>query len=80
MSGLRLGAGASGCTSGREPLVIAPGAEEHLVEEGGEGEPELAGGDGVDDGVHQAVGQLGEHDVVAQLHVDPGVGATHAAK
>lgn len=39
--------------------------------------PELAGGDGIDDGVHQAVGQLSDHDVVAQCHIDPGVGAAN---
>ena len=42
--------------------------------------PELGGGDGIDERVHQAVGQLGGHDVVAQLDVDPGVLVTHAAK
>jgi len=47
-------------------------------EGGGQGLPELAGGDGVDGGVHQAVGQLGKDNVVTQVDVDSGVGGTHA--
>jgi hypothetical protein len=72
-----VGAACVGCGVG-EGAAPPVGAEE-LAGECGEGLPELAGGDGVDDRVHQAVGQLGEHDVVAQRYVDTGIRAADAA-
>ncbi len=60
--------------------VGAQAAGEDTSGQGAQRVPELGGGDGVDERVHQAVGQLGGHDVVAQLDVHPGILVTHAAK
>jgi hypothetical protein len=58
----------------------AQAAGEDTSGQGAQRVPELGGGNGVDERVHQAVCQLGGHDVVAQLDVHPGVLVTHTAK